>query len=94
MRQYTVHNRGGFAALDRLTAGDPLSLFLMFGSATTAFGNPGQANYVAANMALEALARFRVMADGMRVDVREAVATAAAVAPGRSGLCTTRRPGG
>jgi acyl carrier protein len=36
-------------ALDRLTAGDAPSLFLMFGSATTTFGNPGQANYVAAN---------------------------------------------
>ncbi|WP_372616769.1 SDR family NAD(P)-dependent oxidoreductase [Falsiroseomonas sp.] len=45
--------------LDRLTAEDPLSLFLLFGSATTAFGNPGQANYVAANAALEALARRR-----------------------------------
>ncbi len=45
--------------LDRLTAADPLSLFLLFSSATTAFGNPGQANYVAANAALEALARRR-----------------------------------
>jgi acyl carrier protein len=45
--------------LDKLTAGDKLSLFLMFGSATTAFGNPGQGNYVAANAALEALARQR-----------------------------------
>jgi acyl transferase domain-containing protein/NADPH:quinone reductase-like Zn-dependent oxidoreductase/acyl carrier protein len=45
--------------LDRLTAEDPLVLFLMFSSATTAFGNPGQANYVAANAALEALARRR-----------------------------------
>ncbi|MGG5821423.1 SDR family NAD(P)-dependent oxidoreductase [Falsiroseomonas sp. HW251] len=45
--------------LDRLTAGDGLSLFLLFGSATTAFGNPGQANYVAANAALEAVARRR-----------------------------------
>ncbi|MBR0674370.1 SDR family NAD(P)-dependent oxidoreductase, partial [Neoroseomonas soli] len=45
--------------LDRLTADDPLHLFLMFSSATTAFGNPGQANYVAANMALEAIARRR-----------------------------------
>ncbi|MBU8542602.1 MULTISPECIES: type I polyketide synthase [Roseomonadaceae] len=45
--------------LDRLTAGDPLGLFLLFSSATTAFGNPGQANYVAANAALEALARRR-----------------------------------
>ncbi len=45
--------------LDRLTAADPLTLFLLFSSATTAFGNPGQANYVAANAALEALARRR-----------------------------------
>jgi phthiocerol/phenolphthiocerol synthesis type-I polyketide synthase C len=45
--------------LDRLTAGDRLTLFLLFSSATTAFGNPGQANYVAANAALEALARRR-----------------------------------
>lgn len=45
--------------LDRLTADDPLHLFLLFSSATTAFGNPGQANYVAANAALEALARQR-----------------------------------
>ncbi len=46
--------------LDRLTAEDPLHLFLLFSSATTAFGNPGQANYVAANAALEAIARRRV----------------------------------
>lgn len=46
-------------ALDRLTADDPLHLFLLFSSATTAFGNPGQANYVAANLALEAIARRR-----------------------------------
>ncbi|MGK7864062.1 SDR family NAD(P)-dependent oxidoreductase [Falsiroseomonas sp. E2-1-a4] len=45
--------------LDRLTSGDPLTLFLLFSSATTTFGNPGQANYVAANAALEALARRR-----------------------------------
>ncbi|MBO1079810.1 SDR family NAD(P)-dependent oxidoreductase [Roseomonas haemaphysalidis] len=46
--------------LDRLTRRDPLKLFLLFSSATTAMGNPGQANYVAANAALEALARRRV----------------------------------
>ncbi|MDO9500454.1 SDR family NAD(P)-dependent oxidoreductase, partial [Falsiroseomonas sp.] len=45
--------------LDRLTSGDKLTLFLLFSSATTTFGNPGQANYVAANAALEALARRR-----------------------------------
>jgi acyl transferase domain-containing protein/NADPH:quinone reductase-like Zn-dependent oxidoreductase/acyl carrier protein len=45
--------------LDQLTRQDPLALFLLFSSATTAMGNPGQANYVAANAALEALARRR-----------------------------------
>ncbi|KAA2213860.1 type I polyketide synthase [Teichococcus oryzae] len=45
--------------LDRLTRHDPIALFLLFSSATTAMGNPGQGNYVAANMALEALARRR-----------------------------------
>ncbi|WP_159997654.1 type I polyketide synthase [Roseomonas sp. 18066] len=45
--------------LDKLTRRDPVTLFLMFSSATTAMGNPGQANYVAANMGLEALARRR-----------------------------------
>lgn len=46
-------------ALEALTAEDPLHLFLLFSSATTAFGNPGQANYVAANAALEGMARRR-----------------------------------
>lgn len=47
---------GGAEALDRLTRGDPLDLFLLFSSVTTAFGNPGQGNYVAANAAIEAVA--------------------------------------
>jgi len=46
-------------AVEVLTAKDPLHLFLLFSSATTAFGNPGQANYVAANAALEGMARRR-----------------------------------
>jgi phthiocerol/phenolphthiocerol synthesis type-I polyketide synthase C len=49
----------GAENLDRLTAGDRLTLFLLFSSGTTAFGNPGQANYVSANAALEAIARRR-----------------------------------
>lgn len=49
----------GAAALDRLTRGDPVSLFLLFSSATTVLANPGQANYVAANAALEAIAERR-----------------------------------
>jgi acyl transferase domain-containing protein/NADPH:quinone reductase-like Zn-dependent oxidoreductase/short-subunit dehydrogenase/acyl carrier protein len=50
---------GAALNLDRLTRADPIALFLLFSSATTAMGNPGQANYVAANAALEALALRR-----------------------------------
>ncbi len=45
--------------LHRATAALPLDLFICFSSATTVFGNPGQAAYVAANLALEQLARWR-----------------------------------
>jgi NADPH:quinone reductase-like Zn-dependent oxidoreductase/acyl carrier protein len=44
---------------DRLTREDPISTFLLFSSATTLVGNPGQGNYVAANGYLEGLARAR-----------------------------------
>jgi acyl transferase domain-containing protein/acyl carrier protein/SAM-dependent methyltransferase len=50
---------GGALALDALTRGDPIELFLLFSSATTLLGAPGQGVYVAANMALEGLARRR-----------------------------------
>ena len=49
----------GALALDRLTRQDPIETFLLFSSITTTLGNPGQANYVAANAGLEALARQR-----------------------------------
>jgi acyl transferase domain-containing protein/NADPH:quinone reductase-like Zn-dependent oxidoreductase/acyl carrier protein len=49
----------GAELLDRLTAADELELFLLFSSATTMIGNPGQANYVMANGYLEGLARSR-----------------------------------
>ena len=45
--------------LDRLTVQDPVKLFLLFSSATVPVGSPGQAAYVAANAAMEALARRR-----------------------------------
>ncbi|MEZ2220993.1 type I polyketide synthase [Rhizobium sp. RCC_161_2] len=49
----------GADVLDRLTRYDRLDLFLLFSSATTMLGNPGQANYVTANGYLEGLARAR-----------------------------------
>jgi NAD(P)-dependent dehydrogenase (short-subunit alcohol dehydrogenase family)/acyl carrier protein len=49
----------GALNLDRLTRNDPVGLFLLFSSATTVMGAPGQGSYVAANMALEAIARGR-----------------------------------
>lgn len=49
----------GAQLLDRLTRGDALRQFVMFSSATTLVGNPGQANYVAANGYLEGLAARR-----------------------------------
>ena len=50
---------GGGDILDRLTREDAIDLFLFFSSATTFLGAPGQASYVAANAALEGLARRR-----------------------------------
>jgi len=50
---------GGAIALDRLTRDDPIELFLLFSSATTLLGAPGQGVYVAANLALEAMTRQR-----------------------------------
>jgi acyl carrier protein len=45
--------------LHRATLGQALDFFVLYSSATTFIGNPGQANYVAANMYLESLAAFR-----------------------------------
>jgi acyl transferase domain-containing protein/NADPH:quinone reductase-like Zn-dependent oxidoreductase/NADP-dependent 3-hydroxy acid dehydrogenase YdfG/acyl carrier protein len=60
----------GAELLDSLTRDDPLDHFVLFSSATTLVGNPGQANYVAANGYLEALARKR------RAEGRPALAVA------------------
>ncbi|MCM2294362.1 SDR family NAD(P)-dependent oxidoreductase [Allorhizobium sp. BGMRC 0089] len=49
----------GASLLDRLTRQDRLDNFILFSSATTFVGNPGQGNYVAANGFLEGLARAR-----------------------------------
>ncbi len=49
----------GARHLHDLTSGLPLDFFVLYSSATTMFGNPGQGNYVAANHYLEALAEHR-----------------------------------
>jgi NADPH:quinone reductase-like Zn-dependent oxidoreductase/NAD(P)-dependent dehydrogenase (short-subunit alcohol dehydrogenase family)/acyl carrier protein/SAM-dependent methyltransferase len=54
----------GALNLDRLTRQDPIELFILYSSATTLLGAPGQGSYVAANLALEALSRAR-MAKGL-----------------------------
>jgi phthiocerol/phenolphthiocerol synthesis type-I polyketide synthase C len=55
----------GALHLHELTRELALDFFVLYSSATTLFGNPGQGNYVAANAALEALARSR-RAAGLR----------------------------
>ncbi|MGP9765432.1 type I polyketide synthase [Halomonas sp. AOP13-D3-9] len=49
----------GARHLDALTRDAELDFFVLYSSATTLFGNPGQANYVAANHWLEAFAANR-----------------------------------
>lgn len=49
----------GALNLHELSVGLPLDFFVLYSSATTLFGNPGQSSYVAANMWLEGLARYR-----------------------------------
>ncbi|WP_341675851.1 type I polyketide synthase [Niveibacterium sp. SC-1] len=49
----------GAQNLHELSRTAPLDFFVLYSSATTLFGNPGQAAYVAANSWLEALARHR-----------------------------------
>jgi acyl carrier protein len=59
MRRVLEPKALGAQLLHELTRGLPLDFFVLYSSATTLFGNPGQGNYVAANFALEALARLR-----------------------------------
>lgn len=49
----------GLENLDAATYGTVLDYFVMFSSVTTLTGNPGQANYVAANAYMEGIARRR-----------------------------------
>jgi phthiocerol/phenolphthiocerol synthesis type-I polyketide synthase C len=56
----------GALNLHRLTENQSLDFFVLFSSATTLFGNPGQAAYIAANAGLEAIAAMR-RANGLPV---------------------------
>src|SRR6202023_3645672 len=49
----------GALHLHEATRAHALDWFVLYSSATTLFGNPGQAAYVAANLGLEALANER-----------------------------------
>ena len=49
----------GAANLDRATRGQPIERFVLFSSATTLVGNPGQGAYVAANGWMQGFARRR-----------------------------------
>ncbi len=49
----------GALVLHELSLDKSLDLFVLYSSVTTLFGNPGQANYVAANLWLEALSAYR-----------------------------------
>ncbi|EXJ10617.1 SDR family NAD(P)-dependent oxidoreductase [Nitrincola nitratireducens] len=59
IRQVFEPKMQGALYLHELTRSLDLDLFVLFSSATTLFGNPGQSNYVAANLGLEALASLR-----------------------------------
>ena len=50
---------GGALALHQYSLDTKLDFFILYSSATTLLGNPGQANYVAANTAMESLAALR-----------------------------------
>ncbi|ACK51645.1 Beta-ketoacyl synthase [Methylocella silvestris BL2] len=59
LRKVLAPKVAGAEHLDRLTRGVALDYFVLFSSATTVIGNPGQGAYVAANGFLEGLARQR-----------------------------------
>ena len=59
MRQVLAPKMAGAWHLHSLTLDMPLEHFVLYSSVTTSIGNPGQANYVAANASLESLAALR-----------------------------------
>ncbi len=60
VRDVIIPKISGGLFFDQFTREDPIEHFVLYSSATTFFGNPGQAAYVAANTALEELAAKRL----------------------------------
>jgi phthiocerol/phenolphthiocerol synthesis type-I polyketide synthase C len=59
MRSVMAPKVAGAWNLHQATRGKPLDFFVVYSSATTFLGNPGQSNYVAANAFLESLVLLR-----------------------------------
>jgi len=59
LRTVMAPKMSGAWNLHTLTADAPLDFFVLFSSAASIIGSPGQGNYVAANAFLEALAHYR-----------------------------------
>lgn len=59
MRTVLAPKAAGAWHLHEYTKAETLDFFVMYSSATTLFGNPGQGNYVAANYMLENLTYYR-----------------------------------
>jgi acyl transferase domain-containing protein/NADPH:quinone reductase-like Zn-dependent oxidoreductase/acyl carrier protein len=82
--------------LDELTANDDLSVFIMFSSVSALLGSPGQANYVAANAAIEAIVERRRLAGkpGLAVAWGPIGDAGVLTRQGETAQVVTRRTGG